>query len=90
MHNGTGLVTFLSVSLDPGITIGMLNNLVGHLLDVTLDFWIGELATDEALGGKQGVLWVDNGLSLGGNTDQPLTIFGKANDRGRCASSWQD
>ncbi|XP_077660306.1 uncharacterized protein AFUA_2G09950 [Aspergillus fumigatus Af293] len=42
----------LTASLNPGIAVGVLNNLVGDLLDVTLNLRIGELATDETLGGE--------------------------------------
>lgn len=69
----------LVTSRDPGIAVGVLDDLVGHLLDVTLDLSIAELATDQSLGGEEGVLWVDHGLSLGSNTNQSLAILGKGN-----------
>jgi hypothetical protein len=47
----------------------MLDNSVRHLLDVTLDLGIGELATDETLRGEKGVLRVDDSLALGSNAD---------------------
>ncbi|KAF3068827.1 hypothetical protein CFAM422_007852 [Trichoderma lentiforme] len=69
----------LVTSRDPGIAIGVLDDLVGDLLDVTLDLSVAELATDQSLGGEEGVLWVDHGLSLGSNTNQSLAILGKGN-----------
>jgi hypothetical protein len=59
----------LAPSFDPSITIAMLNNLVRHLLNITLNFSILKLSTDKTLGGEQGVLRVNNGLSFCGNTD---------------------
>jgi hypothetical protein len=78
----------LTTSLNPGIAVGVLNDLVGDLLDVTLDLGIGELATDETLGGEQSVLRVDNGLTLGSNTDQTFTILGESNNGGCCSSTF--
>ena len=65
----------------------MLDDLVGNLLDVALDLNIGELATDETLGGEEGVLGVDDGLALGGNTDKTLALLGETDDRGGRAST---
>jgi hypothetical protein len=59
----------------------MLHNLVGHLLNVALDLSVLVLAPDEALGGEEGVLGVDDGLTLGGDTNEPLAIGGEADDR---------
>lgn len=64
---------------DPGIAVGVLDNLIGDLLDVSLDLSVLELATDQSLGGKESVLRVDNSLSLGSNTDQTLTVLSKGN-----------
>jgi len=72
----------LATGLDPGVTVGMLDNLVGDLLNVTLDLSVGELATNQTLCGEQSVLGVDNGLTLGGNTDEALAILGETNDGG--------
>ena len=80
-----GRRVLLATSLNPGIAVGVLDDLVGNLLDVTLDLGVGELATDETLGGEESVLGVDNGLTLGGNTDQTLTVLGESNN-GRSGS----
>lgn len=69
----------LVTSRDPGVAVGVLDNLVGDLLDVSLNLSVLELATDQSLGGEESVLRVDNSLSLGSNTDQTLTILGKGN-----------
>jgi hypothetical protein len=64
----------------------VLDNLVGDLLDVALDLAVGELAADETLGSEKSVLGVDNGLALGGNTNEALALFGEADDGG-CGSA---
>jgi len=71
----------LALGLEPGIAVGVLDNLVGNLGQVALDLSILELATDQTLGGEESVLGVDDGLTLGGNTDQALTLLGETDDR---------
>jgi hypothetical protein len=58
----------------------VLDDLVGDLLNVTLDLNIGELATDETLGSEESVLGVNDSLTLGGNTNETLTILGDTDD----------
>lgn len=70
----------LALSLEPGIAVGVLDNLVGDLVQVTLDLSILELATDQTLGGEESVLGVDDSLALGGNTDQALTLLGETDN----------
>lgn len=53
----------------------MRNDLVWHLLDITLNLGICELAADQSLGGEKGVLGVYDSLTLRGDTDQTLTIL---------------
>ena len=77
----------LATGLNPGIAVGMLNDLVGNLLDVTLNLGIGELATNETLSCKEGVLGVDDGLTLSGNTDETLAILGETDNGGGCAGT---
>ena len=72
----------LAAGLNPGVAVGVLNDLVGNLLDVTLDLSIGELATDETLGSEESVLGVDNGLTLGGNTNETLAILSETDNGG--------
>ncbi|ROW05767.1 hypothetical protein VMCG_05263 [Cytospora schulzeri] len=69
----------LATGRDPGVAVGVLDNLVWHLLDVALDLNVGELSADQSLGGEEGVLGVNDGLTLGGNTDQTLAILGEGN-----------
>tara|TARA_R110002003_G_scaffold193_30_gene15117 strand:- start:9775 stop:10074 length:300 start_codon:yes stop_codon:yes gene_type:complete len=78
----------LALGLEPSVTVGVLNNLVGHLLDVALDLGIGELAADETLCGKESVFGVDNGLALGGDADEALALLGEANNGRCCAATW--
>lgn len=77
----------LALGLEPRIAVGVLDDLVGDLLDVALDLDVGELATDKTLGGEEGVLGVDDGLALGGNTDKTLALLGETDDRGGRAST---
>ena len=74
------------MGLEPGITVGVLDDLVWDLLDVALDLSIGELSADETLGSEKSVLWVDDSLALGGDTDETLALLGETND-GRCCST---
>jgi hypothetical protein len=66
----------------------VLHNLVGDLLDVALDLGISKLAADETLGSEEGVLGVDDGLALGGDTNEALAFLGEANDGRGCAATW--
>jgi len=75
-----GRRVLLSLGLEPCITVGVLDDLVGDLLDITLDLCVGELAADKTLGGEEGVFWVDHGLALGGDTDQTLALLCEADD----------
>lgn len=77
----------LTTGLNPGIAVGMLDDLVRNLLDITLNLSIGELATNETLGSKESVLGVNDGLTLSGNTDETLAILGETDNRGSCAGT---
>ena len=81
-----GRRVLLALGLEPGITVGVLDDLVGDLLDVLLDLAVGELATDETLGSEEGVLGVDDSLTLGGDTDETLALLCETND-GRCCAA---
>lgn len=83
-----GRRVLLATGLNPGIAVGVLDDLVGNLLNVTLDLSIGVLATDQTLGSEQSVLGVDNGLTLSGNTDQALAVLGETNNGGSSASTY--
>ena len=80
----------LATGLNPGVAVGVLNDLVRNLLDVTLDLSIGELATDETLGSEKSVLGVNNGLTLGSNTNETLAILGETDDGGSGTSTCRD
>lgn len=66
----------------------MLDDLVWDLLDIALHLNIGELSSDQSLGGEQGVLWVDNSLALCGDTDQTLTVLCECYDGWGCAGTY--
>lgn len=57
----TGRV-LLSPSLEPCVAVGVLDDLERDVVDVLLDLGVGVLATDEALGGEEGVLVVNDTL----------------------------
>jgi hypothetical protein len=65
----------------------VLDDLVGDLLNVTLNLSVGVLAANQTLSSEQSVLGVDNSLALGGNTDETLAILGETNDGGSCAGT---
>lgn len=80
-------LTFLSLRLHPGITIAMLYNLVWNLLDIALDFGIGELSSDKTLGSEKSVFRVDDCLTLCCDTNETLAFLGEADNRGCCSST---
>ena len=73
----------MALSLEPGVTIVVLDDLVRDLLDITLYLSIRKFAADETLCGEEGIFWVDNCLPLGGNANEALALFGETNNR-RC------
>ena len=83
-----GRRVLLATGLNPGVTVGVLDDLVGDLLNVTLNLSVGVLATNQTLSSEQSVLGVDNSLALGGNTDETLAILGETNDGGSCAGTY--
>jgi hypothetical protein len=74
------------LGLEPGVTVGVLDDLVWDLLDIALNLSVGELAADETLGSEKSVLGVDDSLALGGDTNETLALLGETND-GRCCSA---
>ena len=68
--------------LEPGVAVGVGHDLVAQMLDVLLDVGVGELATDESLGGVEGVLRVGDGLPLGRGADESFTLLGECDHRG--------
>jgi hypothetical protein len=68
----------------------VLHDLVRNLLDIALNLSISELAADETLGSEEGVLGVDNGLALGGDTNEALALFSEADDGWCGAATWTE
>jgi hypothetical protein len=66
----------------------MLDNLVRNLLDIALDLSIGELSADKTLGCEESVLWVDDSLALGGNTDETLALLCETDDGWCCSATY--
>jgi len=46
----------LSTSLEPGVSVRVLDDFERNVIKIGLDFSVGEFATDETLGGEEGVL----------------------------------
>jgi len=65
----------------------VLDDLEWNFLDVALNFSVGELSSDETLGGEEGIFRVDDRLPLGSNTDQTFTFLGEGDDGWSCAST---
>jgi len=82
-----GRRVLLSLGLEPGITVGVLDDLVWDLLDIALDLSIGELSADETLGSEKSVLGVDDSLALGGDTDETLALLCETDDGWCCAAT---
>ncbi len=72
----------LATGLEPGIAVGVGNDLEGDVVKVLLDLLVLELAADETLGGEKGGLGVDDSLALGGKTNETLAILGEGDDGG--------
>jgi hypothetical protein len=66
----------------PRITVAVLDDLVGYLLDITLDLSVGKLAADEAFCCEESILWIDDCLALGGDTDEALALLCETDDGG--------
>ena len=81
-----GRRVLLALGLEPCVTVAVLDDLVGDLLDIALNLSVGELATDETLGSEESVLGVDDSLTLGGDTDETLALLCETND-GRCCAA---
>ena len=61
---------------------GLVDDLERPVLGIVLDLLVRELATNETLEAVNGVRRVDDGLTLGGQTDQTLTVLGESDDGG--------
>lgn len=70
----------LALGLEPSIAVAVLDDLVRDLGNITLNLGVGKLASDQTLSGEESVLGVDNGLALGGNTDETLAVLGESDD----------
>mmetsp|Transcript_11231 Transcript_11231/g.21128 ORF Transcript_11231/g.21128 Transcript_11231/m.21128 type:complete len:273 (-) Transcript_11231:22-840(-) len=73
----------LTRGLDPGIAVRCSNDLVGQDLLVLLRGLVVVGTSDQALGGKDGVLCVCDRLTLGRNANQSLAIASEAYEGGR-------
>jgi hypothetical protein len=53
---------------------GLIDNLVGKIFGISLDFLVSELSSDKSLDNVDGSLWVLDSLVLGGFSDELLLI----------------
>ena len=72
----------------PGVAVVGFGNGVRHQVDVFLDFFFGELATDQTLDRVKRVAWVGDRLALGGCANQDFAVFLVRNDRRGGASAF--
>ena len=70
---------------DPGVAVVGCHDLVRHEIDVFLNFFLGELASDQALDGVQRVLGVGDRLAFGRGADQHFAAVLVSHD-GRCGA----
>ena len=78
----------VSAYFNPSIAVVGSRNGVRHQVNILLDFFFAEFATNQALNCVQGVAGVGNRLALGRCTDQDLTVFLVRNDGGRGARAF--
>ena len=60
---------FVATHFNPGIAIVGSDDGIRHEADVFLDFFFGELATDQTLDGVERIAWVGHRLALGRGAD---------------------
>ena len=72
---------FFAIHFYPGVAIVRFDNLVGHHLDVFLDFLIFKAATNQPLDGEQGLIRIGDGLTLGRLSHQYFPVFGESHNR---------
>ncbi|EJU09885.1 putative NAD-specific glutamate dehydrogenase [Sphingomonas sp. LH128] len=78
----------LTASLNPGIAVLALDDVVWNQLGVLLGHRVVEAAADEALHREDRIVAVGHGLALCRLPDQALTILGESDDRGRGARAF--
>ena len=71
--------------LHPGIAVVVLEDLVGHQVDVLLHLGVLELAADQALDRVEGVGRVGHRLALGRGAHQHLAVLAEGDDGRRGA-----
>ena len=76
----------LSISLDPGIPVLGLGDLIGNETHVLLGHGVFKRAADQSLDREKRALGIGNALTLGRLADKPLAVVGESHDR-RCGPS---
>jgi hypothetical protein len=70
----------LAASLDPGVAVGALDDLVGHQLGVLLGDRVVEAAADEALHRENRIVGVGDRLALRRLADEAFAVLGESDD----------
>src|SRR5207342_421447 len=78
----------LAASLDPGVAIAALDDLVGHQLGVLLGDRIVEATADQALHRENRIVGIGNSLALGRLPNQSLTVLCESNGGRRGAGAF--
>ena len=78
----------LAASLDPGVAILALHDLVGHQLGVLLGDRVVEAAADEALHRENRIVGIGDRLALRRLADQSLAVLGESDDGRRGARAF--
>ena len=73
----------------PGVAVVGGHDGVRHEVDVLLDFFLGELAADQALDRVERVARVGHGLALGAGAHEHFTVFLVSHDRRRGARTFR-
>ena len=70
----------LATAFNPGITVVSTDDRVRDGSLILLGLLRVKTTTDQPLGGKEGTFRVGGSLTLGGDTNQPLTLLGESNN----------
>ena len=73
----------------PGVAVLVLDDAVGHEVDVLLHLGVAEAAADQALDGMERVLGVGDGLALRGCAHDRLAVLGEGDDGRRGAVAFR-
>ena len=78
----------MTLSFNPCIAISSPDDLVGQGLEISLSGIVIKSPSDEPLAREDGVSWIGDSLSLGRNTNEPLLVIRKCDDRRSCSLTY--